>query len=149
MANVKESSWYKLQGSSQIWKSPHNTRIFLTWEKSKHAAAITWLHLFCSLLTVGSSESPRKGFGPWTSTGHHAWPFSSKKRLRQAFPAAQGLSNAGVIIFTEKKHLRQAFPTAQGLSNLREATFDRENTAAARLPGLWLTAWPLHGSSYM
>ena len=39
-----------------------------------------WLHLFCCLLTVGSSESPRKGFGTWTSTGHHGCQFSHNKK---------------------------------------------------------------------
>ena len=87
--------------------------------------------VFCSLLTVGSSESWQKGFCPWTSTGHHGWPFSQKRRLRKLFqlyracqiqgwscslkkaPAANWLAAAGLVeswvgTFTEEKRLRPA-----------------------------------------
>ena len=69
------------------------------------------------------------------------WPswvaiFAEKKRLRQAFPAAQGLSNPGVVIFTEKKAPAASWLAATGLVKSMGGHFHRKKAPAAS----WLAA---------
>ena len=62
--------------------------------------------------------------------------FTEKKRLRQDFPAAQGLSNPGWPFSVKKKRLRQDFPAAQQhrACQLLGGHFHRKKAPAARLP---------------
>ena len=81
---------------------------------SSTALVKSWVAIFTE------KKRLRQDFPAAQGLSNPRWPFSpKKKRLRQDFPAATGLVKSWMAIFTEKKRLRQDFPAATGLVRSR------------------------------